>query len=336
MPFRLPDAHRKLFYEWSHSADENPLRARNARILLRLDAGHELEDGIEDKPPCRQSDSEVRRTYRIFGTDGVKSNLPNLGRKPQITYGMFRAILRTALYEEPPDGDHWTSRELAEKYGVSNQSLRRMLRRYEIYLEDKAALRKALATSEIQPIGLAGLLGNYSTRALAFWCKQEEDKSGTRVTTNPASGNEGNTKGYLARQQEQLNSNLLRIEAKRLNGSRSNTHDNQDALKFASILEQTRDRHCGIALVVYSKDDDLIHELERYADIFPAFRLSHESSEKDWLENVQEKIVLTDSRNQRKIAYQLENINIAFDDWWQSRRRKLGTFVWRVQQSDIL
>ncbi len=76
------------------------------------------------------SPDRVRRWRRRFAerrVAGVGTVRPGRGRKPTLPSGTASEIVRVTLAERPADGaTHWTTRTLAERLGVSRETIRRV------------------------------------------------------------------------------------------------------------------------------------------------------------------------------------------------------------------
>lgn len=111
------------------AASDNRDRARRAQIVLlalqgRSDAQIAASLGISRKTAWRW-----RIRFAQHGFDGVERERPRTGRKPKIHDQVARQIIETTLSVEPPDGNRWSTRRLAQYLGVSRAMVHRVWRR---------------------------------------------------------------------------------------------------------------------------------------------------------------------------------------------------------------
>lgn len=328
LPFLLPANHQNQFIRWFRSPDENKLRARNSQVMLLLDDGHDLDKVAEKTSLCRQTVSEIRRTYLIFGPDGIVSCTPILGRRYCAVGGRLRTILEIAHEEKSIDGASWTEMTLSKRCEVSNPTLHRLLKRHGVILENTSTIEKALAPFALCPMGIAGFLGNTSIRAMAFWCTSGDGTIVPTTQTLSPTFNVGNTQAFLLRQSEQFNICLRNMEKEIFKVSKSDRHDHRDMLRFMDILDRKGRGRRDLSLIANTSDIELMHKLMRYVEGHHSFHLLIEDEEDRWIASLREKNDLIDGRNKRKVALQMENINVELEKWRNGPLRELGTFVW--------
>jgi len=79
---------------------------------------------------CETTPDTVRRWRARFaeaGVEGVGVIAPGRGRKPSVPAAVVEAIVHDTLHARPEDGStHWTTRSMADRYGVSNDMVARI------------------------------------------------------------------------------------------------------------------------------------------------------------------------------------------------------------------
>jgi transposase len=90
-------------------------------------------DGVANQEIARRCevDSDAVRRWRArfaeLGVDGVGVIAKGRGRKPGLPEGMVAEIVRVTCQERPVDtSTHWTTRSLAEKFGVGKDAIARV------------------------------------------------------------------------------------------------------------------------------------------------------------------------------------------------------------------
>ena len=104
-------------------------QVRQARALLL--AG----EGIGNEEIARRSEASTktvrrwRTRFALDGVDGVGRIRPGRGRPPQIPDEMIEAIVNDTLHTLPEDGTtHWSTRTLADRFGVGKDTVARIWR----------------------------------------------------------------------------------------------------------------------------------------------------------------------------------------------------------------
>ncbi|MEM7325701.1 MAG: helix-turn-helix domain-containing protein [Actinomycetota bacterium] len=115
------------------AAEGEPRSARHAQALLWLDAG---QSGAEVARRSAVSADTVRRWRRAFEADGPESVgriRPGRGRKKSMDRAAVALIIHDTLHATPPRGaGRWTTRALAERHGVSKDTIRRIWNEHHI------------------------------------------------------------------------------------------------------------------------------------------------------------------------------------------------------------
>jgi len=71
--------------------------------------------------------------FEAEGVDGVGRIAPGRGRKPWLAQGTVAAVVADTLQAEPEDGStHWSTRRMAERFGIGKDSVARIWRDHEL------------------------------------------------------------------------------------------------------------------------------------------------------------------------------------------------------------
>ncbi|HXQ44658.1 MAG TPA: helix-turn-helix domain-containing protein [Acidimicrobiales bacterium] len=85
---------------------------------------------------CHTTSDSVRAWRRRFGTEGVDSVgriRPGRGRTSWLPVGTAAAVVHDTLHERPDDGaKRWTTRLMAERFGIGKDTVARIWRDHEI------------------------------------------------------------------------------------------------------------------------------------------------------------------------------------------------------------
>jgi transposase len=81
---------------------------------------------------CETTDTSVRawrRRFEVEGVEGVGRIAEGRGRRSWLAAGTVAEVVRVTQNERPDDGStHWTTRRLAERFGIGKDSVARIWR----------------------------------------------------------------------------------------------------------------------------------------------------------------------------------------------------------------
>jgi len=124
-PVRLRAADRKTL-EGLQRAPSTPAGvSRRARAVLLM---NEQVPGVEIARLTGYSPVQVCRIRKRFLEDGIEglADRPRSGRPPELTESKIARIVALTLKPPPRGLSHWSTRELAERVGVSHMSVHRV------------------------------------------------------------------------------------------------------------------------------------------------------------------------------------------------------------------
>ncbi|MEO6835235.1 MAG: IS630 family transposase [Candidatus Tumulicola sp.] len=81
---------------------------------------------------ARQNVIEVRRRFEEHGLESVLADAPRPGRPRVISAKTAEQIAKTVMTAPPKTATHWSSRELAQKYGVGRSTVQRILHAHNL------------------------------------------------------------------------------------------------------------------------------------------------------------------------------------------------------------
>jgi transposase len=107
-----------------------PLALR-ARIVLSCQAGYSNRESAKRLKVTAQTVGKWRARFVAQGLQGL-TDLPRSGAPRSISDVLVEAVLAKTLHEKPPDSARWSSRRLAAALGVSQRTILRIWRAFEL------------------------------------------------------------------------------------------------------------------------------------------------------------------------------------------------------------
>ncbi len=98
-----------------------------AQVILAAADGLSNTDISRRVGIARQNVIEVRRRFEEHGLESVLADAPRPGRPRLVSAKTAEKIAQTVLTAPPKNATHWSSRELAQKYGVGRSTVQRIL-----------------------------------------------------------------------------------------------------------------------------------------------------------------------------------------------------------------
>ena len=117
---------------WSHGKSI-PLRLVQRAQIIQLSAqgiyNHDIAKRLDISRPTVQLWRERFLSLRLIG---LEKDAPRPGRFPKISHKKVTAIVNATLHTIPPDATHWSTRSMAKAQGVSDASVRRIWKQYNL------------------------------------------------------------------------------------------------------------------------------------------------------------------------------------------------------------
>jgi putative transposase len=103
-----------------------------ARVILAAANGLSNTEIARRTGIARQNVIEIRRRFEDRGLESVLADAARPGRPKLIGANTVAKITETAMKAPPKNATHWSSRELAEKYGVGRTTVQHILRSHNL------------------------------------------------------------------------------------------------------------------------------------------------------------------------------------------------------------
>lgn len=104
-------------------------RARIIQLAAQGVFNHDIANQLSISRPTVQL---WRERFLSFRLHGLEKDAPRPGRLPRISQKKVTAIVNATLHTKPPAATHWSTRSMAKAYGVSNATVQRIWREYNL------------------------------------------------------------------------------------------------------------------------------------------------------------------------------------------------------------
>ena len=169
-PLPMNDEQRRTLEKLARSTTAGHRKVIQAKALLLA------ADGVgtnEVARQCHTTNDSVRAWRRRFeseGVEGIGRIAPGRGRRSWLPKGTVAAVVHDTLHERPDDGStHWTTRLMAERFGIGKDTVARIWRDHNLRPWKVATFKVSTDPRfEEKLVDVVGLYLNPPERAVVF------------------------------------------------------------------------------------------------------------------------------------------------------------------------
>jgi transposase len=132
-PLTLTRAEQEQLEQWARDCQGCRALAVRARIVLSCQAGCSNRESAKRLKVTAQTVGKWRARFSAQGVPGL-ADQPRSGAPRSISDVLVEQVLAKTLHEKPPDAARWSSRRVAAFLGVSQRTVLRIWRAFELQL----------------------------------------------------------------------------------------------------------------------------------------------------------------------------------------------------------
>jgi transposase len=130
-PLTLTRDEQEQLEQWVRGRQDWRPSAMRARIVLSCHAGWSNRESAKQLKVTAQTVGKWRARFVAHGIQGL-ADQPRSGAPRSISDALVEAVLAKTLHEKPPGAARWSSRRLAATLGISQRTVLRIWRAFEI------------------------------------------------------------------------------------------------------------------------------------------------------------------------------------------------------------
>jgi transposase len=130
-PLTLTRAEQEQLEQWVRGGEGGRRLAMRARIVLSCHAGCSNREIAKQLKVTAQTVGKWHARFLVHGIKGL-ADRPRSGAPRSISDALVEAVLAKTLHEKPPDAARWSSRRLAAALGVSQRTVLRIWRAFDL------------------------------------------------------------------------------------------------------------------------------------------------------------------------------------------------------------
>jgi transposase len=319
-----------------------PLRlVQRARIIQLAAQGiynHVISDRLNTSRPTVQL---WRERFLAFRLDGLEKDAPRPGRIPKIQHKKIIAIVNATLHTVPTDATHWSSRSMAKKQGVSEATVRRIWRQYNLkpHLIRKFKLSKDKKFLE-KLYDIVGLYLNPPDKSIVF-CVDEKSQIQALERTQPLLPMRTGIPARQTHDYKRHGTTTLFAALNTLDGTVIGDcmprHRHQEFIRFLQLIDTKTPLDLNLHLIVDNYGTHKHQRVQRWLKRHPRFYLHFTPTSSSWLNMVECCFSqITMKRIRRGSFKNVKELVKAIKQYIESHNQNPKVFVWTASVENIM
>jgi len=319
-----------------------PLRLVQRAQIIQLAArgvfNHDIAERLDISRPTVQLWRERFLSLRLIG---LQKDAPRPGRFPKISHKKVTAIVNATLHTIPPNATHWSTRSMAKKQGVSEASVRRIWRQYNL----KPHLVKNFKLSHDKKFleklyDIVGLYLNPPDKALVL-CVDEKSQIQALERTQPLLPlrpgiPSRQTHDYMRHGTTTLFAALNMLDGTVI-GDCMPRHRHQEFIRFLQIINTKTPPDLDLHLIVDNYGTHKHPRVQRWLKPRPRFHLHFIPTSSSWLNMVERWFAeITSKRIRRGSFKNVKELIMAIKQYIESHNQNPKVFVWTASVENIM
>lgn len=326
---------------WVHGKSF-PLRlVQRAKIIQLASQGifnHDIANHLGISRPTVQL---WRERFLSFRLHGLEKDAPRPGRLPRISQKTVIAIVNATLHTTPPDATHWSTRSMAKHMGVSNATVQRIWKEYNLkphliktfkFSRDKRFLEKLY--------DIIGLYMNPPDKAIVF-CVDEKSQIQALERTQPLLALRP---GMPARQTHDYKRNGTTTLFAALNtldgtviGDCMPRHRHQEFIRFLQLINTRTPLDLDIHLIVDNYGTHKHARVQAWLTRHPRFHLHFTPTSCSWLNMIERWFSeITSKRIRRGSFKNVKELIAVINQYIHCHNQNPKAFVWTASVESIM
>ena len=331
---------RPRLERWARGRSTPPRLALRAQIVLRA-AGAQNQKIAEELGTQRTSCALWRNRFHHLRLAGIEQDAPRPGDPLRLPDATIRAFVHDTPHTQPPNVTHWSTRSLAEKYGVSPNTVHQIWTARQIQphrLEHYKLSRDKRFEEKLRD--LVGLYLNPPEHALVPSVDEKTQIRGLDRTQLTLPVREGTPARQVHNYRPNGTTDLfaaLDVPTGKIAGECDTRHGVQEFLSFLRTLDRTTPPAWDLHLILDNLATDKTAKVKRWVLRHPRFHFHFVPTGSSWLSQVERWFKeLTDKRVRRGTFHsELEMIG-ALKLFVERYNEDPRPFVWRATADRIL
>ncbi len=313
-------------------------RAQIIQLAVRGVFNHDIATQLDISRPTVQLWRERFLSLRLLG---LEKDAPRLGRIPRIHHKKVIAIVNDTLHTTPSDATHWSTRSMAKTHGVSNATVQRIWKQYNL----KPHLIKTFKLSRDKQFieklyDVVGLYMNPPDKAIVL-CVDEKSQIQALERTQPLLPLRP---GIPARQTHDYTRHGTTTLFAALNmldgtviGDCMPRHRHQEFIRFLQLIDTKTPLDLDLHMIIDNYGTHKHPRVQRWLKRHPRFRMHFTPTSSSWLNMVERWFSgITTKRIRRGSFKNVKELIMTIKQYIESHNQNPKVFVWTASAESIM
>lgn len=321
---------------------KTPLRLiMRARIVLLAAQGifsHVIAERLGISRPTVQL---WRERFLSFRLAGLEKDAPRPGRKAKISQKKISAIVEATLHTTPPDATHWSSRSMARAQGVSEASVRRIWRQYNLKPHRVETFKLSRDKHFLEKLyDVVGLYLNPPDKALVL-CVDEKSQIQALERTQPMLPLRPGIPARQTHDYKRHGTTTLFAALNLLDGTVIGDcmprHRHQEFIRFLQTINARTPEDLALHLIVDNYGTHKHPRVKSWLSRHPRFVLHFIPTSSSWV-NLVERFFseITSKRIRRGSFRNVKDLINAINSYIESHNQNPKAFIWTASVESIM
>ena len=326
---------------WARGRSTPHRLVMRARIILRAAEGLQDKAIAEELAISRATCALWRRRFLAHRLPGLEKDAPRSGGPPSVPDAAIRAIVKTTLEEKPPNATHWSTRAMAERFGVCAMTVQRIWTAYRLQphrLENFKFSTDPRFEEKLRDV--VGLYLNPPEHALVFSVDEKTqiqalDRTQAILPLRPGLP-ERQTHDYRRNGTTDLFAALNVLEGEVI-AECHKRHRAKEFLTFLRNLDRATPAELGLHLILDNLATHKTRQVRRWLVRHPRFRFHFIPTGSSWLNQVERWLNELTQKRIRRGTFRSERALIqAIMAYVENYNEFSGPFQWTATADEIL
>jgi transposase len=337
----LTSKEQKTIDRWAQGKSIPVRLVQRARIIQLASKGVYNHDIAEHLNISRPTVQLWRERFLSFRLDGLKKDAPRPGRLPKISSKKVTAIVNATLQTTPPNATHWSTRSMAKAQGVSNATVQRIWKEYNL----KPHLIKTFKLSRDKKFleklyDIVGLYLNPPDKSIVFSVDEKSQIQALERTQPLLPLRPGiparQTHDYMRHGTTTLFAALSMLDGTVI-GDCMPRHRHQEFIRFLQLINVKTPQDLDLHLIVDNYGTHKHQRVQRWLKRHPRFHLHFTPTSASWLNMVERWFSeITSKRIRRGSFNNVKELIMAIKQYIESHNQNPKIFLWTASVENIM
>lgn len=336
----LTDEQRSELRGWARRPKTAQAHALRARIILACDEGMSNGEVADELGVGRATVGKWRRRFIEMGLDGL-ADAPRPGTPRTISDEDIERVIAITLETVPPGATHWSTRSMAEATGLSQSSISRIWRGFNLQPHRSETFKLSndpLFVSKVRDI--VGLYMNPPDKALVL-CVDEKSQMQALERTQPLLPMrpglpERRTHDYVRHGTTTLFA-ALNAKTGEVIGKCYRQHRAKEFLSFLRLIDRSVPAELDVHLILDNYSTHKTAAVRGWLCRNPRFHVHFTPTYASWINLVESWFAILTSRRIRRGSFRsTRQLEAAAHEYIEASNSDPIPFVWTKSADDIL